>query len=536
MGFDVTRFSQSGLNTLAELTTSKTLKITQVITSVNTHSDSDLDESVAYWVSENTTDVESKIMSIGVTNGEARIVVSLNLAPSVLVTTNIKALVLIACTTQGGIDGDEVVLCGILDPNGIDVIYNNSGIKVSAKIALYFRFSNTSSITVQNAIAPDYALQSDLDRFVSCHALGSPYTGENQIIYGEKQFLNPQHFGSDYAGTASPQIIISTDNTNLKSSIVALTQPDESNPPVKQILTFHSAEENYKGEIHGCLSTNVNIIPDWDDAAADVNLGNSDAHFAEGYIDNIYCSNLDVNTGDHWGVSFKSLDNSITYATIKYSNASSSLDLTTTSGSQITINAVGANLNLSGNGIYLRADSRVSEDLTVDGTLTANIGQVTSLTTSTLTVNRNMTVWGDVNFRGRVDLNANIVATGITTNSLAFNTELGYGNSPFVPGDGLVKTGCIILAFIEIENTLGVSVSPMRAGDLLPASCNIYVADANGVQWNTHQSNYTPCYTQGRQLSNDGTKYRLLCDAYNGGNNWTPMGKFMCPIICVKGD
>ena len=543
MSFDVAQFSQAGLNALAELTAQKTLKIMQIFVDENVmSSSSDLNQTPAWWATETASTVakiNSKIMSIGVTNGQARIVLDLSLKdrsdpiwghgnPT---TTTVKTVVISACTTENGVDDSEIILCGISDPNGIDIIYNDS-VPVSIKINVYFKFNNASNITVLNAIAPDYALQGDLERFVSCHASGAPYTGENQIIYGEKQFLEPQHFGSDSFGTGAPQIIISTSNTNLNSSIVSLTQPEESEPPSKQILTFHSAEENYMNEPYGCLSTNVNIIPNWDDAPADVTLGNSNAHFAEGYIDNIYCSGLTVKTGQHWGVDFKSLDTSSTYGTINYDPNSTSLDFNTTSGIPMVLNAENSSLNLNGKNIYFRTDARALEDLTVDGDLIANVGRITSLTATTLTVNSNMEVWGDVTFNGRVNLDANLITSGLTTNVLTFNTDLSYGNSPFVPSNGNIKTGCIILAMIVFNETL----SPMRAGEFVPASCDIYMADVENAQWNTNGSNYMPCYMQGMVLPHDGTNYRFLCDAYNRGNNWVYGRRIICPIICVNGD
>ena len=287
MSFDVAQFSQAGLNALAELTTTKTLKLKQIFVDETERYAEDLEENPSWWATQTATTnakVNAEIMSIGVTNNQARIVMSLTLKEGQQSTVNVKTIVMSACVVNNGTEGNEITLCGIMDPNGIDVIYTASVIKISTKVSFYFKFNNASSITVQNAYAPDYALQGDLDRFVSCHIAGNAYAGEDQIIYGEKQYLASTHFGSDYVGTGCPQLTIATDNSNLHSTITSLTQPDEEDSPVECKLTFHSREENYCNCDCGAFSFNTHIIPNWDDALGDVSLGQPGAEFAELYV------------------------------------------------------------------------------------------------------------------------------------------------------------------------------------------------------------------------------------------------------------
>lgn len=508
MGFDVTRFSQAGLNALAELTALKTLKITQVITSVNPHSDSDLDESVAYWMSEDTPDVESKIMSIGVTDGEARIVVSLNLAPSVLVTTNIKSLVLIACTTQGGIDSNEVVLCGILDTNGIDVIYNNAGIKVSAKISIYFRFSNTSSITVQNAIAPDYALQSDLNRFVSCHTATDNVAGDDQIIYGIKRFKNFVHFGDNITDPyGHVDLAIGTNDSNNTSFIRSGTQLDGGAEPKYQTLTFN-AKESYLGS---CITTNVSILPDIF-ATSDVTLGRPAYRFNMTYFDECDCNEYYINGGSLWIRDQRDTNanpignlnaNEIYHAITLRSNPS--YDVRIVGGNNVVLNSVDGDISISSNNdIVLQAG----------GSITFN---------------------GAIAF-SNINLTNAVVSENTTTHSL-YTTEL-YFNEPFlpqhcdlVPKTASMKPGAIFLAVLMAD-----SWQPSyTAGVLIPGSVKVYAAKStiitrDDTQDPTGENPYTPHFTFGTQYSNNGLAFTLMHET----NQFGPGRFILALVMCIN--
>ena len=508
MGFDVTRFSQAGLNALAELTASKTLKITQIITSVNTHSDADLDQSVAYWRSENTPDVESKITSVGAADGEARVVVSLNLAPSVLVTTNIKALVIIACTTQGGIDSDEIVLCGILDPNGIDVIYNNSGINVSAKIALYFRFNNTSSITVQNAISPDYVLQSDLDRFVSCHTATDNVSGDDQIIYGIKRFKNFVHVGDNITDPyGHVDLAIGTNDSNKTSFIRSGTQLDGSTDPKYQTLTFN-AEESLLGS---CITTNVSFLPDRL-ATSDVTLGQPAYRFNMTYFDDCDCNEYYINGGSLWIRDQRDTNaspignlnaNEVYHAITLRSNPS--YDVRIVGGNNVVLNSVDGDISISSNNdIVLQAG----------GSITFN---------------------GTVAF-SNINLTNAVVSENTTTHKL-YTTEL-YFNEPFlpqhcdlIPKTASLKPGAIFLAVL-MANEWQPACS---AGLLIPGSVKVYAAKSTIMTQDAAQdpsgtNTHTPHFTYGTQYANNGLAFTLMHET----NQFGP-GRFVLALVmCIN--
>lgn len=191
MAFEIARFSSDGLNLLAELTTSKSIKLKNVYVDTVEHSLEDIEEPVSWWATETAEAMQyisASISSAGkVNDNEARLTIQMKLANGDE-TQIAKTVVVTACSVESGIEGSEIVLCAVSDANGVEILYNDSGITVNTSIAIYFAFSNASSITVEGSSNPDYVIHSELDRFVSAHALGAPNIGENQTIRGDKLF------------------------------------------------------------------------------------------------------------------------------------------------------------------------------------------------------------------------------------------------------------------------------------------------------------------------------------------------------------
>lgn len=84
-------------------------------------------------------------------------------------------------------DGEAVVLAAISDPNASIRIPSTSEPPVTIEAALNITISDSLSVTVTSSTAGS-AMLSDLDRLVSCHKAGMPYTGEEQTVYGTKRF------------------------------------------------------------------------------------------------------------------------------------------------------------------------------------------------------------------------------------------------------------------------------------------------------------------------------------------------------------
>lgn len=192
MAFEISRFSEAGLDLLSQISSSKALKIKNIYADSAYHEDDDLEQD-PYWWSEQTATtmakVDATISSISPIEGQARLIIDLSLKASETSDITIRTVVITACAVESGVEGEEVVFAGISDEDGVEVIYR-SGIKISTAVSFYFKFNNTANIEIDTGIDPNFVIHSELDRFVSCHALGSVSTGDNQTVYGDKNFYN----------------------------------------------------------------------------------------------------------------------------------------------------------------------------------------------------------------------------------------------------------------------------------------------------------------------------------------------------------
>lgn len=195
MSFDVAKFSQDGLDLLASLSSSKSLRIKNIYVDEDYHQVADLEQTPNWWSNETSTTrlkVKAELSAAGKVGPRARLIVALSLKPAILNPSNVtvKTVVITACGVESGVEGTEITFCGISDVNGVEVLYNASGIKVSTSVSFYFKFNNASSITVESGLLPDYVVHSELDRLMSCHKIGDTTTGDNQEILGDKTFMN----------------------------------------------------------------------------------------------------------------------------------------------------------------------------------------------------------------------------------------------------------------------------------------------------------------------------------------------------------
>lgn len=196
MAFEATRFSENGLQLLAQLTTSKTLKVKYVYVDSVEHSIEDLEQPPSWWATETTATmakVEPEIILAGATDTQARIRVKLSLKSGTTETQTIKTVVLCACAveSESGTEGETVTFCGVMDSAGVEVIYHSgTSIKTSTAVSIYFKLSNATEISIETMENPDFVTVSDLDRYMTCHNVLSAYEGEAQEVYGAKYFTN----------------------------------------------------------------------------------------------------------------------------------------------------------------------------------------------------------------------------------------------------------------------------------------------------------------------------------------------------------
>ena len=194
MAFEATRFSENGLQLLAQLTTSKTLKVKYIYVDSVEHSIEDLEQPPSWWATNTAATmaiVDPEIILAGTQETQARLRVKLKLKSGVTETQTIKTIVICACAVESGTEGDTITFCGVIDPVGVEVLYHGgSSINTSTAVSIYFTLSNASSITVETMENPDFVIASDLDRYMTCHNVLSGYEGEAQEVYGAKYFKN----------------------------------------------------------------------------------------------------------------------------------------------------------------------------------------------------------------------------------------------------------------------------------------------------------------------------------------------------------
>ena len=191
MSFNTTIFSDDGLNLLSQISSTKSLRIKNIYVDNIEHSASDFNEIVSWWVSATEFIMPKfniELAAASVISDQARLIVKLALSELATETIPVKTIVITACGVENGIESSEVVLCGISDSVGVEILYDTSAIKLSTSVAIYFAFNNTSEITFATGINPDYVIHSELDRFVSCHPVGDTTGGEAQTIGGIKTF------------------------------------------------------------------------------------------------------------------------------------------------------------------------------------------------------------------------------------------------------------------------------------------------------------------------------------------------------------
>lgn len=90
---------------------------------------------------------------------------------------------------QSQSDAQAVVVAAVSDPSASIRLPGSDEASVRVEVAIDMAISDQLSVSVTSSTAGS-AMLSDLDRLVSCHKAGQPYSGDNQTIYGSKTFAN----------------------------------------------------------------------------------------------------------------------------------------------------------------------------------------------------------------------------------------------------------------------------------------------------------------------------------------------------------
>ena len=194
MAFEVSQFSNKGLELLGQLSSHKSLVIKNILAAETAYTADDFEQNIAWWTQETTATmakVNASLSSAGHDKDQARLTIKFTAKPGHQDNIGIKTVIVIACGKESGVETDDIVYCGVSDPQGITVLgYKEGGVDVSTAVSLYFKFNAASSITLETNENPDFVLHSEMDRFVSCHKVGDVTVGEDQEIRGSKYFQN----------------------------------------------------------------------------------------------------------------------------------------------------------------------------------------------------------------------------------------------------------------------------------------------------------------------------------------------------------
>lgn len=130
------------------------------------------------------TDVASRVLSLSVTGQTLRAVVQFKSTSDTA--RECKSVALLS---------DNNVIAILSSSEVIFTIPASSTSFVGVSVDFNIVFTNTGQATVDVSTA-NTAMQSDLDRLVSCHVAGDPDTGEEQYIKGEKTFSDKVTFST----------------------------------------------------------------------------------------------------------------------------------------------------------------------------------------------------------------------------------------------------------------------------------------------------------------------------------------------------
>ena len=194
MAFEVSQFSNSGLELLGQLSSHKSLVIKNILAAEKAYTADSFEQNIAWWTQETAATmakVNAELASAGHDQDQARLTIKLTAKTGQQEDIGIRTVIVIACGKESGVMTDDIIYCGVSDPQGITVLgARNGGIDVSTAISLYFKFNAASSITLETNENPDFVLHSELDRYMTCHKLGDVQTGDEQEVYGNKYFQN----------------------------------------------------------------------------------------------------------------------------------------------------------------------------------------------------------------------------------------------------------------------------------------------------------------------------------------------------------
>lgn len=191
MAFSVNCLTYSGTQLLAQASAANPIVYIGAVASTNSYDEATLQQMSS--TSDSRWDVDGGvIIASSATDNTARIIAGFHNRAS---EATIKTIGITARLSSAA-EGDEIVLASVSDTTASIRIPSTAEPPVTIEVALNIAVSDALSVTVTSSTAGS-AMLSDLDRLVSCHKAGQPETGEQQTIYGVKEFQNVVSVGND---------------------------------------------------------------------------------------------------------------------------------------------------------------------------------------------------------------------------------------------------------------------------------------------------------------------------------------------------
>ena len=372
---------------------------------------------------------------------------------------------------QSQSDAQAVVVAAVSDSSASIRLPGSDEASVRVEVAIDMAISDQLSVSVTSSTAGS-AMLSDLDRLVSCHKAGQPYSGDDQTIWGRKLFKHITHFGDIHTDYGRVDVSIGTNNANHYGFIQAASQADSESLTISQRITFCTYENtNYSNSI----LVNTSIIPDFVNNYGDVNLGAEGARF-----ESIYGSTTSsIEYYLEGGALYIRQGQSISaIGELSTQGGGSTIYLKSYSGTPLVVQAIDAELRLDGYTITLEStDCYITSDLTVSGA--ASLG------------------------------------------GLLFNTDITNTNCHLIPRPQM-KAGGIFLAYLNATtNTIA-----LYAGDFVPSGLGVFIAQSETTQYSSPA--YIPRFSRGTSLVNDGLSFKFMCDVQALSSGQYVIALLMC--------
>ena len=199
------------------------------------------------------SDVSSKILSLSVTGQTLRAVVQFKSTGNTA--RECKSVALLS---------DNNVIAILSSSDVMFTIPASSTSVVGVSVDFDIVFTNAGQATVDVSTA-NTAMQSDLDRFVSCHVAGDVQTGEAQVIRGRKTFTNEITFQSTLSsssliettgavsGSTGVFIDVYLETPDKDKQVYAYTSESHSQVQFKTVPVVISSEENAEIAVTGTI-------------------------------------------------------------------------------------------------------------------------------------------------------------------------------------------------------------------------------------------------------------------------------------------